>query len=1556
MDDQEIAELAREYGLDMSDYDDDIHAPDYQTTHCTVQYDDYEDFNDEPAPYSSPCPPERGTSHFRGGTQYRPGQHQLPYTPPSSFRGDVQHKFYARSDCFLCVPFIASVGILDYETSPLIFQHRTLDQPGRMASRAKRARIGDTPASRKRRQSAEYSWYKATTYIRSTCVVVARSFGIQCLRLAADFSRIHARSVRFIADMYRSLFKFPAFNAVQSTCYDNVMNTDQNMVVSGENQILLRTQLGTESYTAPTGSGKTVLFELSIVRMLMQSSTGGRSSKCIYVAPTKALCSEKANDWSSKFQTLGVKCCELTGDTVHFGKSAWGDARDASIIVTTAEKWDSLTRNWEDHEQILGQIQLFLVDEVHILNESRGSTLEVVVSRMKARGSSVRFILVSATVPNIIDVAAWIGNSPYGDRAIVMEFGEEYRPCKLKRFVYGFPRKKDQNDFVFSRLLDYRLYGILKEHSSNRPILIFCSTRKGVGATAEQLFKEYEEATQQKQTMPWSRPRRIEHTFHDSRLNKLAAAGIGMHHAGMNLDDRKATERLFLAKLLSVVVATSTLAVGVNLPAHIVVIKGVRIFQNNASQEYSDLDIMQMLGRAGRPQFDKEGIAIILCESELEAKYKALAQGQTILESCLHRNLAEHLNAEIGLGTISTIDSAKRWLQSSFLFQRIKQNPRHYAIGKEVNQSWQEKIDEMVIESVKKLQESQLVSQSDDDNSLASTEYGDIMSKMSSILGLPERVAMRDLIEILASADEFSDIKFRSGEKQIYNKLRQHDDIRFKPKKVEKSSDKVSLIIQAILGGINLNDAELKNGDNQPSLEALTIFRHVSRIARVIVEVAIARKSGSQAKFGMELMRCLSAKAWEDRPLVLRQIENVGEKSYVISPFHSANNAQDGFGKGSRHVASSIHGIISFAALAKQDPMRIEVLLNRKPPFGHQILAFVKQLPKYWVKVKQIEVTASDGQQPIELELAIECGVEEESDAPKINKPKSKFRDTTLVLTTTSDLDFIDFRRISTKALKSPKSFTVTAQLTKPSQTVLVQIASENTAGVTVNEIYKPHVSHAQYPVINTRPPTSLEVDMDGLADDPDFWHQMQYVPSDEEPDMPVVDLTKSKASGSKLVPNGQQSRKPEQFGSRSKQAEKAGHIPERLPNGNYICAHTCKDKTTCKHLCCREGTEKPPQWSRKRVETLYPTEGPQSTTSGTSKQKSKPKAKTQEKPDPRLKHLEDLHKTTDVKGNIRLSEGQRIRLDASSRPSLMDKLKKPKPVPKFDVDLADLTEGDVSAPAVDAESLDPSDDELPDVHDIIASSYNTKQRLPSSEKRYSDPAFDDLVRNVPLSDCGDEDPCSTRLRKTRAKESSASSLRASSSKRPCEGSPGPSGKRLRPSPEDDEVEILATPPRLQHSMFGGSGQRRAISMASPLFLAASSDGDVEMQSTHEPDLTTPDLTMESNQWDEEFELDHSLFDVQPSSTVPYSPNRRFSTVNNANQQAREVPHPIANTYQFDSKPEPNAQAAVQETESMQDNDQDGKDPDDIHDERLAELFAWMESDNVIIVNKMDTN
>jgi len=111
-------------------------------------------------------------------------------------------------------------------------------------------------------------------------------------------------------------------------------------------------------------------------------------------------------DWTKKFSHLNLPCAELTGDT---SQSEMNKVRNASIIVTTPEKWDSITRKWKDYVKLLELVKLFLIDEVHILKDTRGATLEAVVSRMKSIGTNVRFVVLSATVPNSEDIALWLG-------------------------------------------------------------------------------------------------------------------------------------------------------------------------------------------------------------------------------------------------------------------------------------------------------------------------------------------------------------------------------------------------------------------------------------------------------------------------------------------------------------------------------------------------------------------------------------------------------------------------------------------------------------------------------------------------------------------------------------------------------------------------------------------------------------------------------------------------------------------------------------------------------------------------------------------------------------------------------------------------------------------------------------------------------------------------------------------------------------------------------------------------------------------------------------------
>lgn len=285
-----------------------------------------------------------------------------------------------------------------------------------------------------------------------------------------------------LPDRFRSIFDFPLFNAVQSKCFAVVYNTNDNFVLS-----------------APTGSGKTAVLELAICRLISGFANG--SYKIIYQAPTKSLCSERQRDWQKKFGPFDLQVAELTGDT---DNAQLRNVQHASIIITTPEKWDSMTRKWKDHQKLMRTVKLFLIDEVHILKEDRGATLEAIVSRMKSVGSDIRFIALSATVPNSQDIATWLGKdsvTPYLP-APRERFGEEFRPVPLSKHVCGY--NAPGNDFAFEKTLNAKLPDIVAKWSQRKPIMVFCFTRASCVETAKLLANWW--ATKDPRGRYWESP------------------------------------------------------------------------------------------------------------------------------------------------------------------------------------------------------------------------------------------------------------------------------------------------------------------------------------------------------------------------------------------------------------------------------------------------------------------------------------------------------------------------------------------------------------------------------------------------------------------------------------------------------------------------------------------------------------------------------------------------------------------------------------------------------------------------------------------------------------------------------------------------------------------------------------------------------------------------------------------------------------------------------------------------------------------------------------------
>lgn len=136
--------------------------------------------------------------------------------------------------------------------------------------------------------------------------------------------------------------------------------------------------------------------------------------------------------------------------------------------------------------------------------------------------------------------------------------------------------------------------------------------------------------------------------------------------------------------------------------------------------------MMQMLGRAGRPQFDDSATAVILTRKERVTHYEKLVSGSDSLESCLHLNLIDHLNAEIGLGNVTNVETAIKWLAGTFLCVRLRRNPTYYKLKEGASQEDEDELLRQICEKdIKLLQEYGLV----ENEELRSTQFGDAMAR-----------------------------------------------------------------------------------------------------------------------------------------------------------------------------------------------------------------------------------------------------------------------------------------------------------------------------------------------------------------------------------------------------------------------------------------------------------------------------------------------------------------------------------------------------------------------------------------------------------------------------------------------------------------------------------------------------------------------------------------------------------------------------------------------------------------------------------------------------------
>ncbi len=654
------------------------------------------------------------------------------------------------------------------------------------------------------------------------------------------------------------IFPHRKFNPMQSLIADQLLHTDDNMVIA-----------------APTGSGKTVCHELAIVRSLQALPNPLQDLKCVFIAPNKAICQQRAVSWAKSFVPFGLSVIEITGD-IEVSHSLACVAR-ANIVITTPEKWDALTRSWRKHIFLLGCVNLLLLDEIHHLQEDRGAVLETVVVRMRVLAAAyrkkcpqkshlhvLRVIALSATLPNIHDIGQWLQCSSKG----LHTFDETFRPVPLKQVVVGYPQSS--NDYFFEKSLDRQVPDIIRKYSKGHQALVFCPTKKGTEDLCNHLASSLGRSARHSPGFSVQ--------THDEKLRNLMGKGYAYHHSGVSADDRATVENMFNNRHLSVLCATSTLAHGVNLPAFLVVIRGTNMWQgkDKGYQKMHRSTLMQMCGRAGRPGFDDSGIAVVMTSVVDKEHFENLINHCDVVESSLPTILTEVLCAEISEEVVTDVDGAISWLRDTFFYVRVHKNPEHYGISTELSEvEVDNKLKNECLKSIHLLERSEIITlDSESRRYVTPRAEAYIMTRnmlkyetMVTIMQIPTTCCPQKLLEELSHVEECQKPIARN-QKKLLNDM--HKASKFSTKmKVKESSHKTLALLAAAI-----ERAEIK--ENSMRVEQMDMVDQSMRVLSAIHSYALEKGKGKLLESAIYIRRSLGQRLWMDESnLMLAQAPDI---------------------------------------------------------------------------------------------------------------------------------------------------------------------------------------------------------------------------------------------------------------------------------------------------------------------------------------------------------------------------------------------------------------------------------------------------------------------------------------------------------------------------------------------------------------------------------------------------------------------------------------------------------------------------------------------------------
>ncbi len=370
---------------------------------------------------------------------------------------------------------------------------------------------------------------------------------------------------------------------------------------------------GNESFVvaAPTASGKTLVAEMAALKAFFE-----KRGKAIYTVPLRALAREKYDDLTRRYRNIGLKVVQSTGD--YESAAPW--LAKADVVIATNEKIDSLIRH---RAAWLHDVSLVVADEIHLMGDiTRGPALEVVLTRLRMQNPGLRTIALSATIPNAEEIAAWLG---------ARLVRSDWRPVPLREGVF-YDGAVIFNDgtvtWIEEQDRDDAVNIALEIIGKGGQAIIFVNTRKAAESVAQKAAPKIaalrdgageEPARKISDALSSASP---EPTKLGRKVSELAAKGVAFHHAGIISSQRRLIEDGFRRNRIKLIVATTTLAMGLNLPSRRVIIRDWRRYQSgHGMSPLPVLEIKQRAGRAGRPGFDQYGEAVLIARNRRDEHY-----------------------------------------------------------------------------------------------------------------------------------------------------------------------------------------------------------------------------------------------------------------------------------------------------------------------------------------------------------------------------------------------------------------------------------------------------------------------------------------------------------------------------------------------------------------------------------------------------------------------------------------------------------------------------------------------------------------------------------------------------------------------------------------------------------------------------------------------------------------------------------------------------------------------------------------------------------------------